>query len=198
MAKFIMDSADLNDLKKWAPYVVGMTTNPILLGRADTTAQEVYDNLVNLGYDDSFTLFIQKVRDEELITEQESNGRGGVFPKVVYKIPLVPEQYSYIKELKSERFNVCGTMTYDLMQFQMAVNFGVDYSIVLCHKNIISGFVWDIISLRDSVAPNVKLIGASFRTKQEVIDVISAGVDYVTVPPKVLNLCFDNEQARKD
>jgi transaldolase len=70
MAKFLLDSADIEEVKKWRPYIVGMTTNPSLLGKVDATAQETYDQLLKLGIHQNFLFFNQILSKEEFIVEK--------------------------------------------------------------------------------------------------------------------------------
>jgi hypothetical protein len=169
-----------------------MTTNPSLLKKANITAQDLYDQLSESELKSDFFFFHQVIYGDPFINKRTDG------PLIIYKVPLIDSQYYYIKELKEMGHFVCGTMTYDVVQLQTAINFGIDYSIILYHKNENKSFPWDAVSLRNSLDKHIKLIGASFRTKEEVSEAIMDEMDYVTVPPNVLELCFNNEQAQSD
>jgi transaldolase len=90
-------------------------------------------------------------------------------------------------------------MTYNIIQLQIAINFDADYCITLHHKNKENeDFVWDAVQFKEKTKSDIKLIGASYRTKEEVIDTIMSGIDYATVPPKVLEECFISESAQEE
>ena len=195
MAKFLLDSADIEEIKKWLFYIDGITTNPILLEKAGITAIELYGKLAKIGLK-NFKFFIQvadKPVHKNLIPSEYSTNI-----KVIYKVPLVLDEYEYIRFLKVHGKIVAGTMTYDIIQLQTAINLGVSYCIVLYHKNSSIDFPWNAATLKQNTKPDVKLIGASFRRKDEVVNAIIDGMDYVTVPPRVMEECFYNEQAQGD
>ncbi len=192
MSKFLLDSADIKELEKWRSYVVGMTTNPNLLKKSDTTAQKIYDDLIKLKINNNFLFFHQIVSSKDFITATSTSQR------IIYKIPAIKEQYNFIKSLKKNCIEVATTMVYDIIQLQMAINLGVEYSIVLYHKNDNKNFVNEAYDLKQKTNSSIKLIGASFRTKEEVIAVINAGLDYVTVPSRVLEECFYNNQTEEE
>jgi transaldolase len=194
VAKFLLDSADINEIEKWLPFIDGVTTNPILLGRAGTTPMELYGSIKKLHIrNKGFKLFIQVIDTDNLIPTIT-----GTKVEVIYKVPLVKSQYYYITELKQRSQKVCGTMTYDLIQLQMAMNLEVNYNIVLYHKNPDDLFGLDSVNLKEEKKSDVRLIGASFRSKTEVKNAIVDGMDYVTVPPIVMEDCFINHYAEGD
>jgi len=193
MTKFLLDSADIEDFKRWRPYINGMTTNPSLFEKAGTTPMELYGELVKQKVPDHFKLFIQVTDKDNLITDRVSS-----VPQIIYKVPLVEEQYKYLTKLILDYHETCGTMTYDIIQLQMAINLKADYCIILYHKNEDPMFGLDAVTLKENNKSDIQLIGASFRNKSEVTGAILDGMDYITVSANVLEECFYNEKAIED
>ena len=187
MAKFLLDSADINEIKKWSPFISGVTTNPILLEKAGTTPMELYGSLAKLILPIGFKLFIQVVNRKSLIPYTSSN-----IIDVIYKVPLIKSLNYLLTALKIDKLKTCGTMTYDIIQLQTAINLDANYCIILYHKNENKMFGLDASDLKRTLKSEIELIGASFRNKEEVTDAIIEGMDYVTISPQTMEVCFNN------
>ena len=199
--KLLIDTADVNEIKKFSQYVEGVTTNPILF-------QKVYE------YEKTWTKtryekFLQDTKKLqnikkiflEIVSERQMAGYDPTDRReVVYKIPLVSWNIELLKYMKSEAmlYKTCTTMVYDIFQLNLAFDFGVAYSIVLHAKNDNDKFLEEAVALKENYHYKTKLIAASFRTKNDVKHAMLTGADYATVPPHILEMMFSNLQAEKD
>lgn len=181
-----LDSADPKEIEKWKDHVDGVTTNPILLKRSELTPKQFYD-----GNRNNFNnIFIQVHKEEDLLFHDKG---------VIYKIPLTLDNiilFKFIKDTRQSR--TCATTVYDPFQFNLACQLGCDFSIVLCHKNKDKSFLRKCVRIKKEYNYSTKIIAASFRSKEEVEVAILTGADYATVPPKVLEECFENECTVRD
>ncbi len=202
--KFFIDTANVNMIKKWKDYIVGVTTNPILLKKENIKffLQEMEEIKEN------FNVFIQvhtwKEYNNLLLIKRELHLKNNI----IAKIPLIyPQGYNLLRKIretysdnKSIIIPITGTVTYDLIQLHQTFEIACSYCIVLIHKNKNSLFLEEAIKFQktNSNYNKTKLIGASFRTKDDVRKAILSGIQYATLPPKIFELVFNNEQANKD
>ena len=191
--KYLLDTADISEIIKWKDYIVGVTTNPGLLKKAEITADELYLKLKKpIRERDEFNVFVQVHNRNDLIKVYDKS-------EIIYKVPLVyPDGYNFLRELKEDGYKVCGTMTYDIIQIHQALIFNADFCIVLHSKNENENFVEDAMSLKNKSDSNTKLIASSVRTKNDVKRFLKLGYEYTTINPDVFKKLFVNEQAQKD
>lgn len=202
--KYLIDTADVNEIRKWKYYVEGVTTNPILLNKINIKSfLEEMD-----GIKENFNVFIQvhtlKEYDDLVLIKRTLHLKNNI----IAKIPLMYSQgYELLKKIKEiYKYNsqmlipITGTITYDLIQLHQAFELGCDYCIVLIHKNENPLFLEEALKLRktNSNYNRTKLIGASFRTKDEISRALLSGIQYATLSPKTFKLIFNNEQTNKD
>lgn len=188
--KYFIDTADITEIIKWKDYVDGVTTNPLLLKKANTEIPAFVLRMAEM-----FNNIFLQIDDINEITEEANAAKG----RMIYKVPLIKKKFGLIKKLvDTPGIRVCGTTTYDLIQFHKACDLGCDYCIVLICKNENDNFIDHCVRVKHNYNYNTKIIAASFREKADVIFAIMAGADYATVPPAVLDKCFTNHQALSD
>lgn len=184
--KYFLDTADFKEITKWENYIEGVTSNPQILKDVNLTAEEFYSIYKKLK-----NVFIQIDNNSKMnLNYRPSN--------LIYKVPLVPPTIDLLKNLTARGERTCGTITYDLIQFNLACDLGCEFCIVLNAKNENTKFLEECVKVRDKYNFETKIIAASFREKTDVINAIRQGADYASVPPKVMDKCFTNEYAMKD
>jgi transaldolase len=195
--KYFIDTGDMQEITKWIDYIEGITTNPILL--KEKKLKQFLQELN--GFEKTLNIFIQihtwKEYEELDLLKRSLHLRDNITAKV----PLIyPQGYELIRKIKKETINtpVCGTVTYDLVQLQRACALNCDYCIVLFAKNENPHFLEEAAKLQQMNKYKTKLIGASFRTKNDVKRALLSGIHYSTLSPKVFELAFNNVQANKD
>lgn len=190
--KYLLDTADYDEVVKWRDYIYGVTCNPGLLKKSNTDAMTFYAKIAadaDLSLREVFHVFIQVHNESDLITTKD---------KIIYKVPLVSGGYRFIKQLKKEEYWVCGTMVYDLIQLNYAVEVGAYFCIVLHAKNENKNFAKEAVNFVNKVGASTRLIAASVRTKNDVKHFLQLGYEYATIPPDVMAKLFNNNQAIKD
>ncbi|WP_041081618.1 transaldolase family protein [Thermotoga profunda] len=163
---------------------IGITTNPsiILKESFSKDLMNVIRRLTNLNVS---TIFFQVENlDEEILEQLDPK-------KFVIKIPWVVEKYNLCTPLRERGFKVCATAVYEISQLVFALNFGVDYV----------AFYYDRAKRR-GIDPNerirqfkqiiensedTKLVVASLKSTEQVIDAIISGADEVAIPFDVFN-----------
>jgi len=188
---YFIDTADQDEIEKWKNFVDGATSNPSLLNKSKTNADEFFiKNKHNFN-----KIFIQVRSLKELYHYNTSD-------KIIFKVPLLITKdfngFDLIKKIKNMGYKTCATITYDLFQFDYACEVDSDYSIVLCAKNKNKDFLIECVNLKEERKYNTKIIAASFRSIVDIRDAVEFGADYATVPPKYMEGLFFNQDAIND
>lgn len=196
--KFFLDTADIAEIEEACSWGVisGVTTNPTLYSRvggklADFPAHvkricDIVDGPVSAES-------VSMTRDEIV---RDGIELAALDPRVVVKVPTMPEGLAATKQLAAEGIAVNMTLCFTVPQAIMAARAGARY---------ISPFVgrFDDISedgvehLSNMVAAvnnydfghEIEVIAASIRHPQHVVASALIGADICTVPFKVLQQC---------
>jgi len=184
--KFFIDTANVDEIKKWIDIIDGVTINPFLLKKEDITIID----FLNLTKDLKIKKFIPIFN-----ISQFDNIKKNTPGDFICKVSITPEYYSLIKELKKRRQTIAATTVYDIIQLNQAIELGCDYSMIYIAKNEDENF----LNIAGKInRKNTLLVGASFRTKNHVKNAIIANMDYSTIPPEVLTLAFKNETTNNE
>lgn len=190
--KYFLDTANIEEIVKWNCFIEGITTNPSILQKQEITADDLLRKTQPiLGYKN---VFIQLKNEEEYkrITDNSPFN-----PNIVFKVPLIRENYGLIKNIGN--YKVCGTITYDIIQFNQACELGCNYCIVLVHKNWRNKhFLDECVSIKEKFGFRTNIIAASFRSRQEVKSAIMSGANYAAVTPTIMEQCFQNTSTKQD
>jgi len=184
--KYFIDSANIDDIKKWLPLIEGVTVNPFLLVKEGINIID----FLNITKDLKIKKFIpiSSIEHYEYIKARCGND-------FICKVSIMPEYYSLIKGLKKRKIEVAATTVYDIIQLNQAIELSCDYSMVYIAKNEDESFLHNAGKIDRK---KTLLVGASFRTKNHVKNAIMAGMDYSTISPEVLALAFFNENANSE
>ena len=206
--KYFLDTADIEELKRWKGIVDGVTSNPHLLRKAKIDVKEFIQDMVNTTINTK--IFVQ-VGDFDQAKELQKYWHDCLREKyipfeeiknmshlLVFKVSMHPDMYSLIKKLKKQNWTVAATTVYDIVQINQAIELECDYTMVYKHKNENSNLFSEAYQLKQISKSNIQLVGASFRGKQEVQDAILSGMDYATVRPEHLKQVFKNGQLQAD
>jgi len=183
--KYFIDTADILEINKWESLVDGVTTNPSILKKSDIN--DFDDFYSKVKHFDKVFCQICSIEEYEKLQCKEN---------IIVKIPLVKECYHLFKKI--EHSPTCGTITYDLFQFQKACDLGAAYCIALHSKNDDIKFVEKCMDIISNFNYQTEIVGASFREARDVLELMLMGVHYVTLPPAVLEKIFTNELAERD
>lgn len=198
--KFFLDTANIDEIEKWASFIEGVTTNPLHLKEEKMSSNEwlsaFADRQIHAKLSENFKVFIQTTSNPP--TEYPKLFENSFKFDVVWKISMNDTGYNLVKEM-IKIYNVCSTTVYDLAQLNFALENNFHYSMVYCHKNENKQFLNEALQHKLLFPESkTKLIAASFRTKEEIIVAMKSGIEYATVRPEHLEILYQNRQATKD
>lgn len=193
--EFFVDIADLEQIKKVAEYypIQGFTTNPKLLARTVSPVQELMPEYRKLSSEQNLTVFFQvtgKTAEEMFVQAKALKEYFG--DQAVVKIPAIKEGFKAVGMCKKEGIRVCVTVIHSTMQALMAAHAGAEYAApyvshmdntgadgVKCVEEMVKAFAYG--------GYPCKVLGASFRTVDQIKKLAVAGCHAVTIVPEMFD-----------
>lgn len=193
--KLVLDTANLNEIKNYLTYlpVHGVTTNPSILAKEKNI--NVIDHLKDIRklIGSNRSLHVQVIGTTyEDILEDAYKILSHIDDEVFIKVPVTKEGLQGIQTLKRDNVNITATAVYSKIQAFLAMDSGVDYIAPYVNRMMnLDSNPYDLISSVSSKIEkynqNTKLLGASFKNIDQVIQATEAGSHYVTVGSEVIN-----------
>ena len=191
--KLILDTANLNDIKYFNTYypIVGVTTNPTILSRegGDVVAHLKEIRKI-IGDDKELHIQVTETDYDAIISEAKAIVK--TFGKNTFvKIPATDIGLRATKALAEEGINVTVTVVFSVGQAFLAANAGAKYVAPyvsrldnMCENG--AETVAEIQQLFDVSGVKTEILGASFKTAREVIEVALAGAGASTVSADIM------------
>ncbi len=193
-----IDTASIDEIKKWSFLVEGVTTNPkIIMNTAPNDVRKLYREDPIEGV----KLLLGKIGDVigdvpvsvEIVTENEFEEALAYHEMgAVVKVPVLPEKIQLIRELAREGVMVNATVIMSASQAYLAALAGAVYvSIFFNRIKDVGGNPCDVIAKArrlletSDLEGDTVIIAGSIRNPYDVIDATICGAHIVTVPPKI-------------
>ena len=193
--KLFIDSADLEKDQNIIDYypVDGITTNPKILADCDIEEEKMLPTIREFVSRNDILVFVQvtgETADEmvkQAVTLKKCFGK-----TLIVKIPAVKEGYKAVRMCKNEGIKVCVTVIHSTMQAFVAAKAGADYvAPYISHIDNLGGdgvvSVEEMLEIFRNGEYSCKVLGASFRTVDQVKRLAVAGCDAVTITPEMFD-----------
>ena len=189
--QFFLDTADLEDIKKYAAWgmVDGVTTNPSIIAKEgvdlETRIKEIADIV-----DGPISAEVVSEDAAGMIVEGEKIAQW--HPNVYVKVPMTSEGLKAVKHFSEHGIHTNVTLVFSVSQAVMAAKVGA---------TLVSPFVGrlddvsedgmqliaDIRQAFDNYGYGTQILAASIRHPKHVVDSIIIGADIATMPPKIFD-----------
>jgi transaldolase len=194
--EFFLDTASIEEIKRYQGLglVDGVTTNPALL------AKEGKDPLQQL--EEISSLVSGPVSAEVVETDADRIARHArklarVADNIVVKIPASITGLAAAQELKADGVRLLVTLNFHTTQAVPFIKLGVEYVALFIGRT--EDFAidnkqlsWDTRQAIDNMNSPTKLMAASMRNPDYLIDSILANADVITVPPTCWEKVYQN------
>lgn len=189
--ELILDTANIEDIMDLNTHLCidGVTTNPSIVSKE----RKDFDKLIKdidevVGGDTPIHAQVISTKFEDMV--EEALYISSLRKKMYVKIPVTKDGLRAIKELKKQGINITATAIFTAHQGFLAAKAGADYVAPYVNRlDNISGdgvsVVTDLINILNIYNMNTKVLAASFKNCQQVIDLMKVGVHSVTVPTDI-------------
>ncbi|MGH4138455.1 transaldolase family protein [Clostridium sp.] len=185
-----LDTANINDINKYMKTGVlkGVTTNPTILLKENINRFKQIENILGTNTE---LLFVQLVGDtlEELCDDYENLKNIDGCKRIAYKVPINLVGLKVVNRIKADNPEtiVLGTAIYSADQGILAALAGCDYVAPYVNRmsnNNINPFneISKMKSFYEDRELDCKILAASFKNTNQILDALEAGADTCTIP----------------
>lgn len=190
-----VDIADLEAVKAVAEYfpIDGFTTNPKILTKAKRPVEEMMAEYKAYVEENNLKIFFQVTAEKAEDMLAQAKALQNYFGKHFnVKLPAVKEGYKAIRLCKEAGIPVTVTVVHSMMQALVAAKAGADYvAPYVSHiDNIGAGGVECVAEMVEAFVNGgypCKVLGASFRTVDQLKRLAVAGCQAVTIAPELFD-----------
>lgn len=196
--EIILDTANLEDIRRYNDIydITGITSNPTILAKEKAEFFPLLLEIRSIIGEKQLHVQVAGSTCEEMLKEAEAlTDRLG---KDTYiKVPANEEGIKTMKVLKSRGNRVTATAIYMPQQAMLAASVGADYvapyfnrmnNMNVDSKKAIGDMAW----LFEHNQIQTKIVAASFKNTQQVMDALMAGAQAVTASPELYTQMVEN------
>lgn len=193
--EFYVDIADLDAVKAVAEYypIDGFTTNPKILTKLNRPVSEVMPEYREYVRETGMKVFFQVTgRTAEEMFVQAKALQEYFGESFVVKIPAVKEGYKAVRLCREAGIKVLVTVVKSMMQALVAASAGADYvAPYVTHIDNLGAdgvqCVAEMVTAFENGGYPCKVLGASFRTVDQLKRLALVGCHAVTIPPEMFD-----------
>ena len=200
-----IDTNEIDAIKAFAKTGIlkGVTTNPTILSKGNKSRFKQLEELLDLGFEEVFVQVLGTTADE-MVADYEAIRTFDANHKLSIKVPVTQQGLEAITRIKRDDSKrvVLGTLIYSADQGVLATIAGCDY--LAPYVNRMSNNNIDPLqvishmrSFIDERSFRTKIMAASFKNANQVIDSLAAGAHTATVPPDVFESMMNKDLALK-
>lgn len=189
--ELILDTANIEDIKDLHTHLCldGVTTNPSIISKEGKDFENIIKEIDEIvGKDTPIHAQVISTKFEDMMEEALYISK--LREKMYVKIPVTKEGLRAIKELKKQNIKITATAIFTAHQGFLAAKAGADYVAPYVNRiDNISGdgvnVVKDLVNIINSYNLNTKVVAASFKNAQQVLDLMKVGVHSATIPADI-------------
>ena len=193
MFKLLLDTADVKKIAEINEYlpVAGVTTNPSIMAGSGKGVNYVLPAIVEVLGEDAL-LFVQALSTTvDGIVEEANKLVALPYKNIVVKIPTTPVGLAAMKKLQPTDIPTLATAIYTVQQGFLAALNGANYMSPYLNRidtlnNDGVGVCAEIQHLLNQHDLSTILTPASFKSNQQVMDVLATGCGAITLPVDVI------------
>ena len=197
--QIFLDTADLSEIRRAADagLIDGITTNPSLLSDAAGAEGDPREILKEICDTVDGPISAEVVATDADTMVEEGAKLARIADNIVVKCPLTEDGLVATQRLRAQDIRVNVTLCFSATQALLAAKAGATYiSPFIGRIDDISSdgpeLIRQIRIIYDNYGFQTKLLAASIRHPQHVVESAMMGADVATLPPKVLWKLFDH------
>ena len=190
--KIFLDTADIDQIRKYSFIIDGVTTNPSLIAKIkpEYPFEELIMEISKI-VQGPISVEIMSHESSQMVEEAKQISR--ISPNIVIKVPMTMEGLKATKRLSQMDIKTNATLIFSVNQALLAANCGATYASVFVgrlddigHNGI--DIVKDAVDIFTRHNYSTQIITASIRNPMHVLSAAKAGSHVVTIPPQVIEL----------
>lgn len=196
--EIILDTANIEEIKKYTSMyeIVGITTNPTIISRENAPFWPLMEEIKSIIGEKQLHVQVTADTWEEMLKEAECI-RARLGKDTYIKVPTTEQGICAMKHLKAMGAKVTATAVYTTQQAMMAASVGADYVAPYFNRmnnlNVDSKkVIGDMAALFRIHQKPTKILAASFKNTEQVMDALTVGAQAVTVSVDLLTTMVEN------
>jgi transaldolase len=190
--KIFLDTADIDQIRKYSFIIDGVTTNPSLIAKTKTeySFEELLMEISKI-VQGPISVEIMSLESNQMVEEAKQISQ--ISPNIVIKVPMTMEGLKATKRLSQMNIKTNVTLIFSTNQAILAANCGATYASVFIgrlddigHNGI--DIVKDAVDIFTRHNYSTQVITASIRNPMHVLSAVKVGSHVVTIPPSVIEL----------
>ncbi len=189
--KFFLDTANLEDIKKYAAWgiVDGVTTNPSLIAKEGVSLEDRIKEILQV-VDGPISSEVTAMDADGMVEEGKRFAKW--HKNIFVKLPTTPEGLQACKRLKAEGAKVNMTLVFSASQAVMCAKAGADFiSPFVGRVDDMSQdgmeLIREIMSIWNNYDFETEVLVASVRHPRHVVDAMEMGAHIATMPPAIFD-----------
>jgi len=197
--KIFLDTANINEIRRFAHLIDGITTNPTLIAKEKRDFNDIIQEILEIT-NKEVCVEVIATKSDEMIKEAEDLSK--LSKNIIVKIPMTADGLKAVKELHKKGIKTNVTLVFSVNQALLAAKVGADYVSPFIGRLDDIGkngilLVRDILDVYKKYNFKTQVITASIRHPEHVVDAAIVGSHVATIPPDVLEKMFKHELTDK-
>jgi len=192
--KIFLDTANIEEIKKYSFILDGVTTNPTLMVQ-EKTGCDIQDHIARIAKIINGPISVEAISQTAPELIDEAKELASISPNVVVKVPMTEEGLKATKNLSADGIKTNVTLIFSANQAYLAAKAGATYASIFVgriddigHDGLV--VVQDTMDIFRKHNFETQVITASVRHPLHVINAAKTGSHVITIPPKILSLMF--------
>ncbi|MBQ4494553.1 MAG: fructose-6-phosphate aldolase [Selenomonadaceae bacterium] len=198
--KLIIDDAHIDQIKRIYKFypVDGVTTNPTILAASGRKPYDVLKEIREfIGADAELHVQVIAKTAEGMVADAHRI-QAELGKNTFVKVPAIEEGFRAMRLLKAQGVNITATAIYTPMQAFIAAKAGASYAAP--YINRIDNMGYDGVAIAKHIQDifrnnnlNAKVIAASFKNSQQLLELTEYGIGAATASPDVIFSLVKND-----
>lgn len=200
--RLFLDTANTDDIVRiWQTgFLEGVTTNPALLAKENIDPYVAIEKICDIT--DELEVHVQLTETDSEAMVRQTKRLKEISPRIVVKVPCTEEGYKACRVLSLRKFDVTMTLCYTPLQALLAAKCGAEYVAPYVGRSEErtgnGALLSQVKTILDVNGYATRILAASVRTQQQLIEAAAVGVDAVTITPALFRSLVNNPETERD
>jgi transaldolase len=198
--EIFLDTADLDEIALYKDFIDGVTTNPSIISKIGTDNFEARVKEICRLVSGPVSAEVASEKYDDML--EEGRRLAKIYSNVCVKLPCTFDGLRVCKTLSSEGISTNLTLCFSPTQALLAAKCGATYVSPFIgrlddvgHDGIL--LIEEILDIFETHGYETRVLAASVRNIQHVIQSATLGAGAITLPPQILKQCFDHPLTTK-